>query len=338
MLMKDGRYLIKKILKMSIFSLIIIIALTFITGFYYERNAFIKLNDITIELGDKLPEEITSYVTLLNDKSNLTLESDIPLDKDGNTTIIGKFNYYLVYNDDNYRFSRLTNNKSTITVIDTIKPIINIKKTNFDYGSKIKVENIATCLDLSGCKMILKENIDPTKSGTYEIHIEASDGANNITEITTKITVKQKPKIIYNYHPNFKDMDNHNNQKNSLLTEEEKINLRRQVAEFAKKFIGNPYVYGGTSLTNGADCSGFTMSIYANYGYRLPRISTDQAYIGKSVSESELQPGDLVVYFYEGHVGIYVGNGMMVHASTPKNGILYAKMYPGRRMYRRIIY
>ena len=338
MLMKDGRYLIKKIFKMSIFSLIIIIAITFITGFYYERNAFIKLNDITIELGDKLPEEITSYVTLLNDKSNLTLESDIPLDKDGNTTIIGKFNYYLVYNDDNYKFSRLTNNKSTITVVDTIKPIINIKKIKFDYGSKINAENIATCLDLSGCKMVLKEDIDSTKSGKYEIHIEAYDGANNINSITTNITVKEKPKIVYNYHISFKNMDNHNNKKNALLTEEEKINLRYQVAEFAKKFIGNPYVYGGTSLTNGADCSGFTMSLYANYGYQLPRISTDQAYIGKSVHESELEPGDLVVYFYEGHVGIYVGNGMMVHASTPKNGILYAKMYPGRRIYRRIIY
>ena len=340
MLMKDGRYLIKKIIKMSIFSLIIIIGLTFITGFYYERNAFINLNDITIELGDKLPEEITNYVTLLNDKSNLTIESDIPLDEDGNTTIVGKFNYYLVYNDDNYKFSRLTNTKSTITVIDTIKPIINITKTKFDYGSKIKAENIATCLDLSGCKMILKEEINTTKSGEYEIHIEAYDGANNINSITAKITIKEKPKpvIVYNHNMSFQNMDKHNNEKNALLTEEEKINLRKQIAEFAKRFVGNPYVYGGTSLTNGADCSGFTMSIYANYGYKLPRVSTDQAYIGKSVSESELQPGDLVVYFYEGHVGIYVGNGMMVHASTPQNGILYAKMYPGKRMYRRIIY
>ena len=336
--MKDGRYLIKKIFKMSIFSLTIIIGLTFTTGFYYERNAFIKLNDITIELGDKLPEEITNYVTLLNDTSNLTIESDIPLDKDGNTSIIGKFNYYLVYNDENYKFSRLTNTKSTITVIDTIKPIINITKTNFDYGSKISADKIATCLDLSGCKMTMKEDIDSTKSGEYEVHIEAYDGANNKNNITTKIKVKSKPKPVYNYNISFKNIDNHNNNKNALLTEEEKANLRNEIAAFAKKFIGNPYVYGGTSLTHGTDCSGFTMSLYANYGYRLPRISTDQAYVGKSVNESELAPGDLVVYIYEGHVGIYVGNGMIVHASNPRNGILYAKMYPGKRIYRRIIY
>ena len=314
------------------------IGLTFIMGFYYEHNIYVKLNDITLELGEKLPEEITNYITLLTDKSNLTFESNIPLDKDGNTKIIGKFNYYLVYNDNNYKFSRLTNTKSTITVIDTINPIINISKTKFDYGSKINVNNIATCFDLSGCKMYLKEDIDTTKSGEYEVNIVAYDGANNTSYTTTKITIKEKPKPVYNYNISFKSMDNNNNEKNSLLTEEEKINLRQEIASFAKQFIGNPYVLGGTSLTNGADCSGFTMSIYANFGYKLPRISTDQAYIGKSVSENELAPGDIVVYFYEGHVGIYVGNGMMVHASTPSGGILYAPMYPGKRIYRRIIY
>ena len=338
--MIDGRYLIKKIFKMSLFSILVIIGITFITGFYYERNAFVILNDITIELGDKLPEEITNYITLLNDKSNLTIESDIPLDENGNTTIIGKFSYYLVYNDDNYKFSRLTNTKSTITVIDTINPIISIKKDKFDYGSKISAESIAECFDLSGCKMVLKEDIDTTKSGEYEVNIVAYDGADNTNSVKTKITIKEKPKPkpVYSYRTSFKDIDNYNNNKNALLSEEEKKSLRTQIAAFAKQFIGNPYVYGGTSLTNGADCSGFTMSLYANYGYKLPRISFDQAYVGKAVSAGELQPGDLVVYLYEGHVGIYVGNGMMVHASTPTNGILYAPMYQGYRVYRRIIY
>ena len=71
MLMKDGRYLIKKILKLGLFSILVIVGITFIMGFYYERNAYVKLNDITVELGDKLPEEITNYITLLTDKSNL---------------------------------------------------------------------------------------------------------------------------------------------------------------------------------------------------------------------------------------------------------------------------
>jgi len=307
-------------------------------GFYYERNIYVKLNDITIELGDKLPKEVTNYMSLITDKSNLTFESDIPLDENGNTTVIGTFNYYLVYNDDNYRFSRLTNTKSTIKVIDTINPIININKEKFDYGTKLDANKIATCIDLSGCKMVLKENIDTTKSGNYEVNIIAYDGANNTSNITTKITIKEKPKPIYNSNISFKNIDNYNNEKNALLNEEEKENLRQAVATFAKQFVGNPYVYGGTSLTNGADCSGFTMSVYANFGYKLPRISTDQAYIGKRISESELAPGDLVVYLQEGHVTMYVGNGMIVHASTPKNGILYAPMYRGYRIYRRIIY
>ena len=338
--MKDGRYLIKKIFKMSLFSILIIIGMTFITGFYYERNAYVKLNDITIELGEKLPEEITNYITLLTDKSNLTVESDMPVDENGNSTVIGSFNYYLVYNDNNYKFSRLTNTKSMITVVDTINPIISIKKDKFDYSSKISASSIADCFDLSGCKMVLKEDIDTTKSGEYEVTIEAYDGANNTSSVTTKITIKEKPKPkpVYRSNMSFKNMDSYNNSKNALLTEEEKKSLRRQIAAFAKQFVGNPYVYGGTSLTKGTDCSGFTMSIYANYGYRLPRISTDQAYVGKRVSASELEPGDIVVYLDGGHVGIYVGNGMMVHASTPKNGILYAPMYNGYRVYQRIIY
>ena len=77
------------------------------------------------------------------------------------------------------------------------------------------------------------------------------------------------------------------------------------------------------------------MSVYANFGYALPRSSLDQAYIGTPVSANSLLPGDLVVY--SGHVGIYAGGGMMVHASTPEGGIKYAPMYEGYRVYRRII-
>ena len=333
MLMKNGRYLIKKIIKMCIFTVLSMIGMTFVMGFNQERNIYQKLDNITIELGDKLPEEIINYLSILTNKTNLLFGSDIPLDKNGNTMVIGNFNYYLVHN--NYK---LTNTKATITVKDTIKPIINIKKNQFAYGSKLNVYDIATCHDLSGCKMYLKEDIDTNKSGEYEINITAYDGANNISYAKTKITILKKPTPTYDSSIYFQNMNNHNNNKNTLLSEEEKESLRQKVASFAKNFIGNPYVLGGTSLTNGADCSGFTMSIYANFGYTLPRISTYQAYVGKRVSENELKPGDIVVYLYEGHVGIYVGNGMMVHASTPKGGILYAKMYPGYRVYQRIIY
>lgn len=93
----------------------------------------------------------------------------------------------------------------------------------------------------------------------------------------------------------------------------------QQIADFACKYIGYPYVAGGTSLTNGADCSGFVMAVYQAFGYSLPRSSYAQSGVGKSVSYSEAQPGDII--YYGGHVGIYIGNGQIVHASTERTGI-----------------
>jgi cell wall-associated NlpC family hydrolase len=95
--------------------------------------------------------------------------------------------------------------------------------------------------------------------------------------------------------------------------------LGKKVAKYACQFIGNPYVAGGTSLTNGADCSGFVYRVYADFGYSLPRTSYEQRDIGSAVSYDSAQPGDVVCY--DGHVGIYIGGGYLVHASTAKTGI-----------------
>lgn len=101
-------------------------------------------------------------------------------------------------------------------------------------------------------------------------------------------------------------------------------NARVDLVQYAKQFIGNPYVWGGISLTNGADCSGFTMSVYKKYGINLPHHSGSQAQLGKKVTLAEAQPGDLVFYAKNGainHVAIYIGSGQVVHASNEKTGI-----------------
>ncbi|MBD5505247.1 MAG: hypothetical protein HDR09_16325 [Lachnospiraceae bacterium] len=110
----------------------------------------------------------------------------------------------------------------------------------------------------------------------------------------------------------------------------------QQIADFACKYIGSPYVAGGTSLTKGADCSGFVMAVYQAFGYSLPRSSYAQSGAGKAVSYSEAQPGDII--YYGGHVGIYIGNGQIVHASTERTGIkITAATYRSIVSVRRIV-
>ncbi len=102
------------------------------------------------------------------------------------------------------------------------------------------------------------------------------------------------------------------------------------VVAYARQFIGNPYVYGGSSLTHGTDCSGFTMSVYSHFGYSLPHNSWAQLSSGRSVSYSEAKPGDLIIY--GNHVALYAGGGQIIHASNPRTGIK-----TGSATYRKIL-
>ncbi len=106
---------------------------------------------------------------------------------------------------------------------------------------------------------------------------------------------------------------------------EEKASLRNQIVNYAMQFLGNPYVWGGTSLTKGADCSGFTMSVLKHFGISLPHYSGDQAKRGKQIKSSEMRPGDLIFYGNSSgrinHVAMYIGNGQIIHAASRRSGI-----------------
>lgn len=117
-----------------------------------------------------------------------------------------------------------------------------------------------------------------------------------------------------------------------VVTNENSSEMGAAVAEYALQFVGNPYVYGGSSLTNGTDCSGFVMSVYANFGVSLPHSSSSDRSQGAGVEGGldNAQPGDIICY--SGHVGLYIGDGQIVHASTKKTGIIVS-----RADYKRIL-
>lgn len=111
---------------------------------------------------------------------------------------------------------------------------------------------------------------------------------------------------------------------------QERIAYKTKIVNFAKQFIGNPYVAGGTSLTNGADCSGFVQTVYANFGIKLPRTTVEQVKSGIEVSIEEIEIGDIISYGYDGfatHSAIYIGDDRILHSSTPETGIRTDNMY-----------
>jgi len=164
---------------------------------------------------------------------------------------------------------------------------------------------------------ILNKNIEIE---IYEIKEEKEVGTvENIIELY-KTDPNNKEFLEYKQEQAKLEMENYRLEK----AKEERVAYKTKIVNFAKQFVGNPYVSGGTSLTNGADCSGFVQTVYASFGIKLPRTTDVQAKAGIEVSMDEIEVGDIVSYGYDGiasHSAIYIGDGRVVHASTPELGI-----------------
>lgn len=133
-----------------------------------------------------------------------------------------------------------------------------------------------------------------------------------------------------------------NNESNTSVSTSKGSGTGKEIAVYAQKYIGNPYKWGGVSLTNGADCSGFVQTIFSKFGYDLPRQSRQQATVGRKVSIDDRKPGDLIFYTNSkkvvNHVAIYIGDDKIVHAANSRQGIIISK-YNYRKVYtiRRIV-
>lgn len=165
------------------------------------------------------------------------------------------------------------------------------------------------------------------------LEIKKMDKSFKIYQIKEKEQVVESTNVFEIYHSEMlKDVLGEIEEEEPEPEEVEKIDLTFQesVVNFALQFVGNPYVMGGTSLTNGADCSGFVQSVFANFGISLPRTTYGQSVSGDSVDIEDIRIGDIISYGYDGYVthsALYIGNGTIVHASIPELGIRTDTMY-----------
>ncbi len=190
----------------------------------------------------------------------------------------------------------IDNKKNSCTVMEENKKLLVYNNANMLLAPKI-----------------VKEEIDLTTKNVEESEEENSNDSQNASSEEVAEEVIQNPETV-------------------LVNQVSDVNysVAQSLVDYAKSFVGYPYVYGGNSLTNGTDCSGFTKLIYAQYGIDLPRVAFDQQYVGYEVDLSQIQIGDLVLSGYEGkthHVAIYIGNGQLVHALNANVGIVITDLY-----------
>ena len=188
------------------------------------------------------------------------------------------------------------------------------------YGCYVNAaREIVTTLDMS-VGLMEQEEAERARRTREEAQAKQQKSTSATTSVTeqqkstssgSSVTEQQKPV------PEKKEQETKTETENT----KQNVSNGQAVVNYAAQFVGNPYVYGGSSLTNGADCSGFVMSVYAAFGISLPHSSSALRSVGYGVSVDQIQPGDIVCY--SGHVGIYAGNNTLLHASSPSSGIKY---------------
>ena len=205
--------------------------------------------------------------------------------------------------------------------------------------TSIKITNKKTEIK-EGDSYTLKVDVKPTSAENKKLNYKSSKTGVATISSTGKIKGKKEGTTTITVQ----SASNKSKKQTFKLTVIDPLDAKRkEVVKYAKKFKGNKYVYGGTSLTNGTDCSGFTMSVYKHFGYNLPRTSGSQSSYGKKVSSlSDAKPGDLLFYSKNStvnHVALYMGNNKVIHASNPSTGITTSLAnYRTITKIRRVIY
>ena len=205
--------------------------------------------------------------------------------------------------------------------------------------TSIKITNKKTEIK-EGDSYTLKVDVKPTSAENKKLNYKSSKTGVATISSTGKIKGKKEGTTTITVQ----SASNKSKKQTFKLTVIDPLDAKREeVVKYAKKFKGNKYVYGGTSLTNGTDCSGFTMSVYKHFGYNLPRTSGSQSSYGKKVSSlSDAKPGDLLFYSNGtriNHVALYMGNNKVIHASNPSTGITTSLAnYRTIAKIRRVIY
>lgn len=203
--------------------------------------------------------------------------------------------YVTLANSSNTTSTSSSSSSSTGSVIASY---LNLRKSASNSAKILKVLTYGTKVTIQG-----------TTGSWYKIKVGSTTG------YVSKAYIKKTSSS---------SSSNQSSSTSSVVTSSSVGNTKvkgQQIVNYALKFVGNKYVYGGTSLTKGADCSGFTMSVYKQFGYNLPRTSAAQRTAGKKVASlAQAQAGDLICY--SGHVAIYMGNNKIVHSANPKRGIV----------------